>query len=79
MKLYVFLLLNSNMDDEDGLLAEEVLDELAAEASRDAIVELQQRGIDIFYVEDNMHVLEPSGGSRVRIDFTHGRPGHHAC
>jgi hypothetical protein len=56
-------------------LTEAVLDEIGAEASNDAIQELQRLGIDIFYAEDNMHVLEQSDGSRFRIEFTHEQPG----
>jgi hypothetical protein len=56
-------------------LTEAVLDEIGAEASNDAIQELQRLGIDIFYAEDNMHVLEHSDGSRFRIEFTHEQPG----
>ena len=56
-------------------LTEDVLDEIGAEASNDAIQELQRLGIDIFYAEDNMHVLEQPDGSRFQIEFTHEQPG----
>lgn len=56
-------------------LSETLLDQLAAEASREAIHGLQQRGINIFYVENELEVLEQPDGSRFEIEFTHVRPG----
>jgi hypothetical protein len=56
-------------------LSETLLDQLAAEASRDAIHNLQQRGINVFYVENDLEVLEQPDGSRFEIEFTHVQPG----
>lgn len=56
-------------------LTETLLDEVAAEASHDAIQNLQRLGIDIFYAENGLHVLEQPDGSRFQIEFTHEQPG----
>ena len=64
-------MLDSYMASAREELTETVLDKVAAEASRDTIQNLKRLGINIFYAEDNMHVLEQPDGSRFQIEFTH--------
>jgi hypothetical protein len=58
-------------------LSESLLDQLAIEASQDAIKDLQQKGISIYYLEHNQDVREDPDGSRYAIEYTPGSSGEY--
>jgi hypothetical protein len=58
-------------------LNETLLDQLALEASEDAIRDLQQQGISIYYLEHNQDVREDPDGSRYAIEYTPGSSGEY--
>ncbi len=63
-------------DDLATTLLEE-LDTLAAESSEDAIRELLQKGISIFYLENAQDVREDPDGSRFAIEYVPGVSGEY--
>jgi hypothetical protein len=63
-------------DDPTATLLEE-LDVLAAESSQDAIRELLQQGISIFYLENAQDVREDPDGSRFAIEYVPGVSGEY--
>lgn len=58
-------------------LSETLLDQLAIEASDDAITDLQQKGISIFYLEHKQDVREDPDGSRYAIEYVPGSSGEY--
>jgi hypothetical protein len=58
-------------------LSETLLDQLAAEASLEAIGRLQRKGINIVYCENDLDVLEHPDGSRFQIEYLPGLTGEY--
>ena len=58
-------------------LSETLLDQLAAQASLEAVRGLQAQGISIVYCENDLDVLEHPNGSRFRIEYLPGLTGEY--
>ncbi len=65
------MIAEAELEDLPELFGED--DSMVHETSLAAISRLQAKGIDIFYFEDNRHILEKPTGQRFEIRYT-GEP-----